>query len=116
MVGTSCVSSQTEAGGGGGDKDDVKKAGHAFSMKSGRSLTCRLYVLKPSTYGLPPPPDFTAIAPADGKLKQFVVGTGTAASALYAQRRLNVGTPGAMVTYTPIARPTNATARCIFPT
>ncbi len=62
-----------------------------------------------------PLPDFTSVDPADGKLKQFVVGTGTATSALYAQRRLNIGTPGAMVTYTPIAKPTNATARCIFP-
>ena len=60
--------------------------------------------------------DFTSVSPADGKLKQFVVGTSTAATAGYAQRRLNVGTPSSFVTYTPIARPTNATARCVFPT
>jgi hypothetical protein len=59
--------------------------------------------------------DFTSVSPADGTLKQFVVGTGTAASAGYAQRRLNIGQPGSMVSYTPIARPTNATARCALP-
>lgn len=61
--------------------------------------------------------DFTSVSPADGKLKQFVVGTGTGAAAGYAQRRLNVGQPGVgnFVTYTPIARPTNATARCAVP-
>jgi len=61
--------------------------------------------------------DFTTVAPTDGKLKQFVIGTGTAASAGYAQRRLNVGQPGAgnLVTYTPITRPSNATARCALP-
>ena len=61
--------------------------------------------------------DFTSVAPDDGKLKQFIVGTGTAATAGYAQRRLNVGQPGVgnFVTYTPIARPTNATARCALP-
>jgi hypothetical protein len=62
-----------------------------------------------------PLPDFTSVDPADGKLKQFVVGTGTGATALYAQRRLNIGTPGAMVSYLPIAKPTTATARCVFP-
>lgn len=62
-------------------------------------------------------PDFTSVSPADGKLKQFVVGTSTAATAGYAQRRLNVGQPGVgnFVTYTPIARPSNATARCAVP-
>ncbi|WP_348751489.1 hypothetical protein [uncultured Aquincola sp.] len=59
--------------------------------------------------------DFTSVDPADGKLKQFVVGTGTAASAGYAQRRLNVGVPGSVVSYTPITRPTDATARCALP-
>jgi hypothetical protein len=61
--------------------------------------------------------DFTGVGPEDGKLKHFVVGTGTAATAGYAQRRLHVGQPGAgnFVTYTPIARPTNATARCALP-
>ena len=61
--------------------------------------------------------DFTTVAPSDGKLKQFVIGTGTGAAAGYAQRRLNVGLPGTgnFVTYTPIARPSNATARCAFP-
>jgi hypothetical protein len=61
--------------------------------------------------------DFTTVAPTDGKLKQFVIGTGTAASAGYAQRRLNVGQPGAvnLATYTPITRPSNATARCALP-
>ncbi|NUZ04422.1 hypothetical protein [Piscinibacter koreensis] len=61
--------------------------------------------------------DFATVAPTDGKLKQFVVGTSTAASAGYAQRRLNVGTPGTgnFVTYTPITRPTDATARCAVP-
>lgn len=61
--------------------------------------------------------DFTTVAPTDGKLKQFVIGTSTAASAGYAQRRLNVGTPGAgnFVTYTPITRPSDATARCAVP-
>ena len=64
-----------------------------------------------------PLPDFTAVAPDDGKLKQFVVGTGTAASAGYAQRRFNIGQPGTgnFVTYTPIAKPTTATARCTWP-
>jgi hypothetical protein len=64
-----------------------------------------------------PLPDFTSVTPADGKLKQFVVGTGTAASAGYAQRRFNIGQPGVgnYVTYTPIARPSNATARCAVP-
>lgn len=64
-----------------------------------------------------PLPDFTSVSPADGKLKQFVVGTGTAASAGYAQRRFNIGQPGTgnFVTYTPIAKPTNATARCAWP-
>ena len=62
-------------------------------------------------------PDFTSVSPADGKLKQFVVGTGTGAAAGYAQRRFNIGLPGTgnFVTYTPIARPTNATARCAVP-
>lgn len=60
-------------------------------------------------------PDFTSVSPADGKLKQFVVGTSTAATAGYAQRRLNIGQPGAAVTYTPIAKPTTATARCTWP-
>ena len=61
--------------------------------------------------------DFTSVGPQDGKLKHFVVGTGTAATAGYAQRRLHVGQPGVgnFVTYTPIARPTNATARCAVP-
>ena len=61
--------------------------------------------------------DFTTITPSDGKLKQFVIGTSTNASAGYAQRRLNVGQPGVgdFVTYTPIARPSNATARCALP-
>lgn len=64
-----------------------------------------------------PAPDFTSVTPDDGKLKQFVVGTGTAASAGYAQRRFNIGQPGAgnFVTYTPITRPTNTTARCAVP-
>ena len=62
-----------------------------------------------------PAPDFTSVAPGDGKLKQFVVGTGTAATAGYAQRRLNIGQPGAAVTYSPIAKPTNTTARCVWP-
>ncbi len=62
-------------------------------------------------------PDFTSVTPADGKLKQFVVGTSTAASAGYAQRRLNVGQPGTgnFVTYMPITRPSNTTARCAVP-
>lgn len=59
--------------------------------------------------------DFTSVDPADGKLKQFVVGTGTAASAGYAQRRLNVGVPGNAVSYLPITRPTSTTARCTLP-
>lgn len=61
--------------------------------------------------------DFTSVGPEDGKLKHFVVGTSTAATAGYAQRRLHVGQPGVgnFVTYTPIARPTNATARCALP-
>jgi hypothetical protein len=58
---------------------------------------------------------FTSVDPADGVLKQFVIGTGTAASAGYAQRRLNVGTPGSFLVYTPITRPPNATARCALP-
>ncbi|MEO7199740.1 MAG: hypothetical protein ABIY56_05935, partial [Dokdonella sp.] len=62
-----------------------------------------------------PLPDFTSVDPADGKLKQFVIGTGTGATALYAQRRLNIGVPGNMVTYTPIAKPSNTTARCVWP-
>lgn len=64
-----------------------------------------------------PLPDFTSVSPADGKLKQFVVGTSTNASAGYAQRRLNVGQPGVgnFVTYTPITRPSNTTARCAVP-
>ncbi len=62
-----------------------------------------------------PLPDFTTVEPTDGKLKQFVVGTSTAAATGYGQRRLNIGTPGAFVTYTPIAKPTTATARCTFP-
>jgi len=64
-----------------------------------------------------PLPDFTSVSPADGKLKQFVVGTSTNVSAGYAQRRLNVGQPGVgnYVTYTPIARPSNTTARCAVP-
>ncbi len=61
--------------------------------------------------------DFTSVSPADGKLKQFVIGTGTAASAGYAQRRFNIGQPGTgnFVTYTPITKPSNATARCAWP-
>jgi len=62
-----------------------------------------------------PLPDFTSVTPDDGKLKQFVVGTGTGATAGYAQRRLNIGQPGAAVTYTPITKPTNTTARCVWP-
>lgn len=58
---------------------------------------------------------FTSVDPADGLLKQFVVGTGTAASAGYAQRRMNVGTPASFLVFTPITRPTNATARCAVP-
>lgn len=62
-------------------------------------------------------PDFTAISPADSKLKQFIVGTSTASSAGYAQRRFNIGQPGTgnFVTYTPITKPTNTTARCAWP-
>ena len=64
-----------------------------------------------------PLPDFSAVLPADGKLKQFVVGTSTATSAGYAQRRLHIGQPGTgnFVTYTPIAKPSNTTARCAWP-
>jgi hypothetical protein len=61
------------------------------------------------------PADFTTVAPTGGKLMQFVIGTGTGATAGYAQRRLNVGTPSSYVTYTPLAKPTNATARCAVP-
>lgn len=70
----------------------------------------------PATQGTPLP-DFGAVSPADGKLKQFVVGTGTGAAAGYAQRRFNIGQPGAgnFVTYTPIAKPSNTTARCAWP-
>lgn len=70
----------------------------------------------PATQGTPLP-DFTSVSPADGKLKQFVVGTSTNASAGYAQRRFNIGQPGVgnFVTYTPIAKPTNTTARCAWP-
>ena len=61
--------------------------------------------------------DFTSVSPADGKLKQFVVGTSTSASAGYAQRRFNISQPGLgnFVTYTPITRPTDTTARCAVP-
>lgn len=58
---------------------------------------------------------FTQVDPSDGLLKQFVVGTGTAASAGAAQRRLNVGVPGTVTTFTPAGRPTDATARCAVP-
>lgn len=58
---------------------------------------------------------FAGIDPADGILKHFVIGTGTAASATYAQRRMTYGTPASFVTMTPLARPTNATARCVVP-
>lgn len=58
---------------------------------------------------------FTSVDPADGILKQMVIGTGTGASAGYAQRRLNVGTPGSFTVFTPAARPSNATARCALP-
>ncbi|WP_052736409.1 hypothetical protein [Aquincola tertiaricarbonis] len=64
--------------------------------------------------------DFTSVDPADGKLKQFVIGSSVNASAGYDQRRLNVGVPGSVVSYTPVARPTaaatgNNTARCVAP-
>lgn len=64
--------------------------------------------------------DFSSVDPADGKLKQFVIGSSINASAGYDQRRLNVGVPGSVVTYTPVARPTatatgNNTARCVAP-
>ena len=70
----------------------------------------------PATQGTPLP-DFSSVAPTDGKLKQFVVGTSTAATAGYAQRRFNIGLPGTgnFVTYTPIAKPSTATARCTWP-
>lgn len=58
---------------------------------------------------------FTNIDPSDGILKQFVIGTGTAASATYAQRRMTYGTPASFVSMTPAARPTDATARCVVP-
>ncbi|MET0310839.1 MAG: hypothetical protein ABW051_02210 [Burkholderiaceae bacterium] len=58
---------------------------------------------------------FTSLDPADGLLKQMVIGTGTNANTGYAQRRMNVGTPGAFTVYTPAARPSNATARCALP-
>ncbi|KQP23078.1 hypothetical protein [Pseudorhodoferax sp. Leaf267] len=58
---------------------------------------------------------FANIDPSDGVLKQFVIGTGTAASATYAQRRMAYGTPASFVALTPVARPTNAAARCAVP-
>lgn len=58
---------------------------------------------------------FTNIDPSDGILKQFVIGTGTGASAAYAQRRMVYGTPASFVTMVPTARPTDATARCAVP-
>ena len=60
---------------------------------------------------------FTNIDPSDGILKQFVIGTGTAASAGYAQRRMNYGTPADFTAMTPTARPTTAanSARCTVP-
>jgi hypothetical protein len=58
---------------------------------------------------------FTNIDPSDGILKQFVIGTSVNASAAYAQRRLVYGTPGSVVSMTPAARPTDATARCVVP-
>ena len=68
-----------------------------------------------SNPGGTPVPDFTSVDPTDGKLKQFVVGTSTSAATLYGQRRLNIGQPGAMVSYTPIAKPSATTARCVLP-
>jgi hypothetical protein len=61
------------------------------------------------------PAPFAGIDPADGVLKQFVIGTSTAATANYAQRRLVYGTPASFTTLEPIARPTNAVARCAVP-
>lgn len=58
---------------------------------------------------------FTNIDPSDGILKQFVIGTSTAASAAYAQRRMSYGTPASFTTMTPTARPTNTAARCTVP-
>lgn len=58
---------------------------------------------------------FGSVDPSDGLLKQFVIGTGTAASAGYARRRLNVGQPTAYETWTPVARPSDNTARCAVP-
>ena len=57
---------------------------------------------------------FTNIDPSDGILKQLVLGTGTTGTA-YAQRRMVYGTPASFVTMVPIARPTDATARCVVP-
>lgn len=57
---------------------------------------------------------FTDIDPSDGILKQLVLGTGTTGTA-YAQRRMVYGTPTSFVTMLPIARPTDATARCAVP-
>lgn len=57
---------------------------------------------------------FTNIDPSDGILKQIVLGTGTTGTA-YAQRRMVYGTPASFVTMLPIARPTDATARCVVP-
>ncbi|MGC3984386.1 MAG: hypothetical protein QM777_06450 [Pseudorhodoferax sp.] len=58
---------------------------------------------------------FTNIDPSDGILKQFVIGTGTGAAAAYAQRRMVYGTPASFTAMTPLARPTDATARCTVP-
>ncbi len=57
---------------------------------------------------------FANIDPSDGILKQLVLGTGTTGTA-YAQRRMVYGTPNSFVTMLPIARPTDATARCVVP-
>ncbi len=81
-------------------------------MPSGSDATI---ACTPLAVGAAPLAPFASIDPADGLLKQFVVGTSTAASTGYAQRRMNVGTPTVFSTYTPIARPSNTTARCALP-
>ncbi len=80
---------------------------------SDNTLTCGS---NPAVQGTPLP-DFTSVSPADGKLKQFVVGTSTSAAAGYAQRRFNIGLPGVgnYVTYTPITKPSATAARCTWP-
>ncbi|RYX89716.1 MAG: hypothetical protein EOO28_32050 [Comamonadaceae bacterium] len=81
-------------------------------MPTGSDVTA---ACTPLAVGPAPLAPFSSIDPADGLLKQFVVGTSTNVSAGFAQRRMNVGTPASFVTYTPIARPSNATARCALP-